>query len=126
MTAVLDASALLVVLHDEPGAAEAVPLLEGATISAVNWAEVLQKAAARGVDTADLREDVEALGLGIAAFDAEAAAATAALWPLTRDAGLSLGDRACLALALSLQATAVTADRAWAAIDVGVPVQLVR
>ena len=126
MTAVLDASALLVVLHGEPGTAVVEPLLDGAQVSAVNWSEVVQKAAARGVDVGGLRDDVEALGVRVAIFDADAAEATAELWAATRDSGRSLGDRACLALARALGMTAVTADAAWADVDVGVTVQLVR
>lgn len=126
MTIVLDASALLVVLHNERGAATVEPLLEGAAVSAVNWSEVVQKAASRGVDVSRLREEVEALGVRIATFDAAAAEAAAHLWTTTKDAGLSLGDRACLALARDLGATAVTADAAWVGVSVGIPVQLVR
>jgi PIN domain nuclease of toxin-antitoxin system len=126
VTAVLDASALLVVLHGEPGTAVVEPLLDGAQVSAVNWSEVVQKAAARGVDVGGLRDDVEALGVRVAIFDADAAEATAELWAATRDSGRSLGDRACLALARALGMTAVTADAAWADVDVGVTVQLVR
>ena len=126
MTAVLDASALLVVLHNEAGAATVEPLLEAATVSAVNWSEVVQKAASRGVDVSQLRHEVEALGVHIATFDTQAAEATAYMWAATKTAGLSLGDRASLALAQSLGATAVTADKAWADVQVGVPVQLVR
>ena len=126
MTVVLDASALLAVLHNEPGADTVAALLEDAALSAVNWSEVLQKAAKRGVDVLHLRDDVEALGIRIAPFDADSAAATAALWPLTRNAGLSLGDRACLALAKASGATAVTADSAWAGVRVGVEIHVVR
>jgi PIN domain nuclease of toxin-antitoxin system len=126
VTVVLDASALLVVLHDEPGAAAVEPLLDGAAVSAVNWSEVVQKAATRGVDVTRLREEVEALGVRVAIFDADAAEAAADLWPATRDAGLSLGDRACLALARALDATALTADKAWVDVQTGVEVQLVR
>lgn len=126
MIAVLDASALLVVLHNEIGAAAVEPLLHGAMVSAVNWSEIVQKAASRGVDVSQLRDEVEALGVHVAAFDADAAEATAHLWALTREAGLGLGDRACLALAHAVGGTAVTADRAWGTLDVGVPVQLVR
>jgi len=126
VTVVLDASALLVVLHDEPGATAVEPLLDGAEVSAVNWSEVVQKAAARGVDVTRLRDDVEALGVRVVIFDADAAEATAELWAATTDQGLSLGDRACLALARTRRATAVTADRAWADVHVGVTVQVVR
>ncbi len=126
MTVVLDASALLVVLHDEPGAAAVELLLDGAAVSAVNWSEVVQKMLARGVDVTGLHEEVASLGVRVAVFDLDAAEAAAALWTTTRDAGLSLGDRACLALARSLNATAVTADRSWAKIAAGVQVQVVR
>ena len=126
MTSVLDASALLVVLHDEAGAATVEPLLEGAAISSVNWSEVVQKAVSRGLDVSRLREEVEALGVRIATFDADAAEATARLWSATKNAGLSLGDRACLALAGALGVTAVTADRAWASLNTAITVQLVR
>ncbi len=105
MTTVLDASALLVVLHNEAGAATVESLL-GAAVSAVNWSEVVQKAASRRVDVSRLREEVEALGVRIGTFDAAAAEAAAHLWTATRDSGLSLGDRACLALARDLGATA--------------------
>lgn len=123
---VLDASALLAVIQDEPGAAVVEPLLDDASISAVNWSEVVQRAARHSVDVRRLRVDVEALGIAIEIFDAEAAEVTAELWASTRTAGLSLGDRACLALARSLDATAVTANRAWAGLEVGCLVQLVR
>lgn len=101
-------------------------LLADSVVSAVNWSEVVQKAAYRGVDVDGLGEEVEALGVRVVAFDRAAAETTAQLWPLTMAAGLSLGDRACLALAKALSATAVTADRAWTEINVGVSVQIVR
>jgi PIN domain nuclease of toxin-antitoxin system len=95
-------------------------------VSAVNWAEVVQRLARERVDVRVLRARAVASGLVIVDFDVALAEATGALWEATRAAGLSLGDRACLALARATGATAVTADRAWVALDVGVEVRLVR
>jgi PIN domain nuclease of toxin-antitoxin system len=126
VTTVLDASALLAVLHGEKGGDVVEELLDGAVMSAVNWSEVLQKAASRGVATDGLGEDMAALGMLIIDFDREAAEATARLWPLVRAAGLSMADRACLALAGAIGVAAVTADTTWADIDIGVPVRVIR
>jgi PIN domain nuclease of toxin-antitoxin system len=122
----LDASALLAFLHGEPGGADVEHRLEGAVISAVNWSEVLHKSLARGVETEGLREDLEALGTSIDPFTVEDAEAAARLWLTTRSAGLSIGDRACLALALRLGLPALTADRSWKDLTVGVGIKRVR
>ncbi len=116
---VLDASALLALLHEEPGGDEVEPLLEGAAISSVNWSEVAQKSLSRGVGTEGLREDLEALGLTIHPFGANDAESVAALWEQTRGRGLSLADRACLALAGKLSVQALTTDRVWKELDIG-------
>jgi ribonuclease VapC len=99
-----------------------------AAMSAVNWAEVVQKALAHGVSAspADLRTDVEALGVDVRPFTASQAEIAASLWSSTKHLGLSLGDRACLALATEIGATAVTADAAWARLALSIPVQVVR
>jgi PIN domain nuclease of toxin-antitoxin system len=124
---VLDASALLVYLQRERGHLLVAPVLEAAAMSAVNLCEVLQKSAAAGVPTAGLQADLRAVGLRIYAFDTEDAACAADLWASTRKLGLSLGDRACLALAKRLRLPTYTADRAWAAVSVpGVAVRAVR
>lgn len=112
-TAVLDASALLAFLQGEPGSDVVAPILNRAALSSVNWSEVVQKAIARGVDVSGLREDVTALGLHIMPFGAEDAEAAAQLWPATVRLGLSLGDRACIALGQRLQVTILTADQSW-------------
>lgn len=98
---VLDASALLALLHEEPGADIVEPLLEEAVISSVNWSEVVQKSLSRDVELDGLREDLEALGLVIAPFTVEDAEASALLHGETAEVGLSLADRACLALSAS-------------------------
>ena len=124
---VLDASALLVYLQRERGHLLVEPLLEASAMSAVNLSEVLQKSAAAGVSTEGLLADLQAVGLRVHAFDCDDAACAADLWATTRKLGLSLGDRACLALAKRLHLPAYTADRAWAAIQVpGVVVRTVR
>lgn len=123
---VLDASALLAMLHGEPGGEAVQDLLQSATMSTVNWSEVVQKALDRQVSVEGLRQDVEALGLEIIPFSAAQAEQAAHLRALTRQAGLSLGDRACLALAAELGLPAVTTDRAWSDLPVEVEVQVVR
>jgi len=124
--AVLDASALIALLWDEPGGQAVERLLGRAVVSAVNWAEVLQRYRAHGIDTADKRESVEAIGVGIVGFTPDDAELAADLWEPTRAAGLSLADRACLALARRLDLPAHTADRDWRKVDVGVDVILIR
>jgi PIN domain nuclease of toxin-antitoxin system len=124
---VLDASALLALLQREAGAEAVLPVLEGALMSSVNWSEVVQKAAARGVAVdRRTRRDVEAIGVEIVPFAPDDAEAAAGIWEAAPRAGLSLGDRACLALARDRGAVAVTTDRAWAALPLNVPVQVVR
>ncbi len=122
----MDASALLAFLHGEKGGADVERCLEGAVLSAVNWSEVLQKSLARGVETEGLREDLEALGTSIDSFTVEDAETAARLWVSTRPFGLSIGDRACLALALRLGLPALTADRSWKDLRVGAKIKLVR
>jgi PIN domain nuclease of toxin-antitoxin system len=124
---VLDASALLAVLQREAGAEVVLPVIEGALMSSVNWSEVVQKAAARGVAVdRRMRRDVEAIGVRIVPFAPDDAEAAAGIWEAAPRAGLSLGDRACLALARDRGAVALTTDRAWAALPLGVTVEVVR
>lgn len=119
---VLDASALLAMLHGEPGGDVVQELLETAAISSVNWSEVAQKALDRQAEVEGLRHELEALGLEILPFTAVLAETTARLRSATRKAGLSLGDRACLALAAILGLPAITADRIWP--DLGLPIEI--
>lgn len=112
--AVLDASALLALLQNEPGAEVVATRLTQCVMSAVNLSEVVAKLVDHGLPEADLRAALDVLDIDVREFDTEAAYAAGELRRITRDAGLSLGDRACLALAMRLGAAAVTADRAWA------------
>lgn len=130
--AVLDASALLAYLRDEPGAdAVADAIAEGVAISTVNLAEVLSHIADRGRDPIRLIEQLTERGLldgalAVEPFTTADAGAVAQLRPRTRDVGLSLGDRACLALALRLGAPALTADSAWARVESAVEIRQIR
>ena len=127
MTAVLDASALLALLYREPGADAVEEVLDGAVVSAVNWSEVLQKLTQRGLRPAvSAVAGLEALGLRIEPFTPVDARRAAELWDTGRAAGLSIGDRACLALAHRLTVEALTADRAWKDVDAGVAIRLLR
>ncbi len=123
---VLDASAMLALLHSEPGAEAVEEVLEHAAISAVNWSEVCQRWIAHDVDASDLRVDTEALGLQIVPFTVDDAEQAAVLWSSMRRLGLSLGDRACLGLARRLERPALTADRAWLDVDLGVEIRAIR
>jgi ribonuclease VapC len=95
-------------------------------MSSVNWSEVLQKAAAHGVETEGLRADIEGLGVTLVPFTVADAEGTARLWPRTRSAGLSLGDRACLALAAVESIPVVTTDRSWATVGLEIQVEVIR
>jgi PIN domain nuclease of toxin-antitoxin system len=122
----LDASALLALLNHEPGRETVEEALPGAAISSVNVSEVAARLGDRRMPVEAIRAAIADLELAIHAFDLELALDTGALRPLTRALGLSLGDRACLALARRLSWPALTADRAWLELDVGVEIQAVR
>lgn len=123
---VLDASALLALLHNEPGAEIVAPTLGHALISSINWTEVLQKCLTRDIPTDGMREELEAIGLTIAPFTADDAALTAELQATTRQYGLSIGDRACIALGISRKLPILTGDRAWSSADIRAEIHLIR
>lgn len=129
---VLDASALLAYLRDEPGALVVEnALTQGAYISIVNWTEVLSKVADLGEDPEALSQRLENEGilrnsLEILPLTEEDALLIAQFRPLTKSAGLSLGDRSCLALGKRLELPVLTADRSWTTFDLGVEVRPIR
>lgn len=123
---VVDASAVLCLLFAEPGADAVEKRLAGARLSAVNYQEVIAKLIDRGVPANEVVEDLGTLDVEIVPVDRHQAEIAGLMRAQTRELGLSLGDRACLALAHQLGATAVTADRTWRDVDVGVPVEVVR
>ena len=115
---ILDAAALLAVLNNETGSNVVIPLLAESAVSTVNLAEVASKLIDAGMDKKAAQTAVSILGIGETVdFDESLAWETARLRPLTKSLGLSLGDRACLALAAKLKVPAVTADREWAKIN---------
>ena len=125
MSVVLDASALLAVIFEEPGAEVVEDVLEKAIVSAVNYSEVLQKVTSSGGDAERVGVYLKGIGLVIAPFDEGAAASVANLYPTTRPLGLGLADRACLALGSSLNAAIYTADKVWSKLE-GTNVKLIR
>lgn len=126
MSTVFDSSALLAVVFRERGAEAAAGALNGAMISAVNAAEVVSRLVDSGTGAADARAVLLAFGLTIQPFDAALAIDAGLLRAATRALGLSLGDRACMALARRERARVITADRSWAGLDIGVEIALIR
>lgn len=125
---VLDASAVLAVLRGERGAGKVTSNLTNATISTVNLGEVVSALTRDGVSPPQIKAMLEGFPAEIIVFDRELAFDAGLLLPLTRSAGLSLGDRACLALARHRSAKVITADRIWTRVAdaVGVEVELIR
>jgi ribonuclease VapC len=123
---VLDSSALLALLFFEPGCERVAEVLPRSCMSTVNLAEVLGRLARDGRALDKVLDQIEQMGIVWIDFDRELGIAAAALLLPTMPSGLSLGDRACLALARLRDLPAVTADRAWAKLDLGIPIEVVR
>lgn len=123
---VLDASAVLARMLGEPGEEAVSGLVDDARISAVNLAEVVTRLVDRGAPPEAAVAAAARLRLTVVPFDEAAAYRTGALRAGTRRLGLSLGDRACLALAEAAGLPVLTADRGWAELDLDVEVVLIR
>lgn len=121
-----DASALLALIRGEPGSELVNNYIPGAIMSSVNWSEVAQKCRQQGVAWDVISRGVTRRGLRIVPFSRGDAELAASLWQLTRNRGLSLGDRSCLAVAFRRGCPVVTADRAWASLAIDVPIELIR
>ena len=126
MSVVLDASALLALLRGEAGSGQVASAIEGACMCTVNWAEVVGRAVVHGADPDLLEREMLALGLSFEAFTSSMASTAGKLRPLTRPHGLSLGDCACLALALDKRLPVLTANRIWRELQLDLDVRLVR
>jgi PIN domain nuclease of toxin-antitoxin system len=122
----LDASALLAFLFREPGHERVGAILDTACLSTINLAEVIGRFVRDGHDADPVLRRLTATAIEIVPFTAADAALAASLIPATQALGLSLGDRACLALALARDIPAITADRVWIQLQIGVMVQLIR
>ena len=123
---VIDASALLVLLNGEPGADIVAQALPGGVISAVNVSEVVAKLAEFGIPEKAIYQAIKPLGLEVIPFSEEQAYIAGLLRTATQNIGVSLGDRACLNLAKMQELTALTADRAWASLSIGVTIKVIR
>lgn len=124
---VLDASALLTILLAERGAQRTLEAMrQGAALGTVNLADVVARTCETGASEDEIREQIAKFGLEIIPFDEELAYQAGLLRPLTRRFGLSLSDRACLALGLHLGLPVVTVDAAWAGLQLGVQIEVVR
>lgn len=123
---VVDASAILVLVQGEPGAATVADCVPGAYISAVNYAEVVGKLADAVVPRSQIELALSSLGLRVVPLDEAAACEVGMLRPATRKSGLSLGDRACLALGVASGLPVLTADRAWSQVEVGAVIEVIR
>lgn len=123
---VLDASAVLAYLKQEPGADKVAKAIPRGIISSVNLAEVVSKLSEDAVTEEAVAVQVALLAVPVISFDERQALRTGALRKATAHYGLSLGDRACLALAEQERLPILTADRVWKALDLGLEVMLIR
>lgn len=122
----LDASALLALINQETGSEKVAMVMPTACMSAVNVAEVVSKLTDKGFSEVEIREVFEALKLLIIPFDEEQGFIAGLLRANTKSLGLSLGDRACLSLAIKQKLLILTADRVWAELRLGLNIQIIR
>ena len=115
MTRVFDASAVLAAIFEEAGASQVVALWSAGEnlLSAVNYAEIVSKLSERGMSDAEIATVIEGVPLAVTAFDRSTAHEAGLLRRATKALGLSLGDRACLALGMARKARVITAERIW-------------
>ena len=126
MSVVFDSSAVLAIAFGEHGADRATDALGDGVLSAVNASEVVARLVERGLSDEDALESLHGFGLVIRPFDEGLAIAAGLLRRATRMHGLSLGDRACLALAQRERAAVLTAARRWAALELGLEMEFIR
>jgi PIN domain nuclease of toxin-antitoxin system len=124
---VLDASAVLALLNGEPGAETVQAALdEGSVVGSVNLSEAVARLSDNGLSRAEIDLSLNSFQVEVRDFDREQAIEAGLMIAETKSAGLSLGDRACLALAKELGFAVLTGDRAWQRVSVGVQVELFR
>ncbi len=127
MTALLDASALLALINEEPGADQVEKVLADAAISTVNAAEVASKLNEFGWSPDEIAPVFHHLQLDILSFDLDTALACGQLRSVTKKLGLSLGDRACIATGLSTRYRILTADQSWTQLRIrGLSIKCIR
>ena len=123
---VLDSSAMLAVIYQEPGADRVVPRMRGALFSTVNLVEVQSKLILKGAKPDFAWRGIAGFQCDICPLDAEQARVASGMAWMAKPLGLSLGDRVCLALAIQRKATVYTADRAWSGLTLGIKIELIR
>ncbi len=123
---VFDSSVLIAILRQEPGSEVGEQSLNEALISTVNLAEVATYLARNSVPPETIQEALASFPIEVVPFDREQGLITGYLYPACKSLGLSLGDRACLALAKSKSLPVLTADRAWLKLEVNVSVKSIR
>jgi ribonuclease VapC len=121
-----DASSLLALAFQEPGANVVRNALQGGFVSSVNWSEFVQKVQQRGGNITPLSSIIEKLGVTIVPFTKSTAELAASLYPQTKSLGLSLGDRACLALGLEKNCEIYTTDKTWTSLKLSIKVTAIR
>jgi PIN domain nuclease of toxin-antitoxin system len=126
MSVILDASAILALLQDEPGAEMVLHQAKGSRMLAVNFCEVLQRLLAKNVDAAVTEKKLDRLEIAVVPFDRPLARLAAELRERTRFMGASLGDRACLALGIATGLPILSADRNWQKLDLGLDIRMIR
>ncbi|MEX1205845.1 MAG: type II toxin-antitoxin system VapC family toxin [Dongiaceae bacterium] len=122
----LDASALLAFMFRESGHERVAMVIERSCLSTVNLSEVIGRFVRDGHDGFAVLRRLQETSIELVEFSISQAALAASLLPKTRRLGLSLGDRACLALALSRRIPALTADAAWSEADFGIEIHVIR
>jgi PIN domain nuclease of toxin-antitoxin system len=123
---ILDSSAIMAIVLDERGSDVAAGLAPGARLSSVNLAEIITKCIEKAVPPEIATTYIRQGHIEIVDFDADLAILSGNLFKQAKKGVLSLGDRACLATAIRLKGTAVTADRIWAELDLPCRVELIR
>jgi PIN domain nuclease of toxin-antitoxin system len=126
MTVLLDASAALALLLDEPGSEKVAAVIQGAVISSVNMSEIYAKSVDLAKDVEATRKFFRSLPVRIVGFDDAHAFVAGQLRQQTRQYGLSFGDRACLATAMIEKRPVMTADKAWRNLDLDIEIMLIR
>jgi len=124
--AVIDSSVVLAAIYGEPGGEKAAAVLAPSLLSTVNLSEVVAKLAGRGSSWSQIEPIVNGLTCRIVDFTQAQAEVAGMLRFTTMKAGLSFGERACLALAIQSRLPVWTADRAWSGLELGVDVRLIR
>lgn len=126
MSVILDASALLALLFDEPGGDVVLPLAKGSRLLSVNFSEVIQRVVATGGAAEQAEQAIDRLEIAIIPFDRRLARAAADLREPTKFIGASLADRACLALGQTSSLPILSGDRDWCKLDLGIEIRMIR